>query len=109
MNDAPDILEVRRGGTGAPGSGEGEVRPEVKAERLQRPALVRRAPVEDEKEDGFFAKHKIKIIIGVILLAGGGYMASQMGGGKAPPKAPAKERMFSIALPPPPPPPPPPP
>jgi outer membrane biosynthesis protein TonB len=65
--------------------------------------------VDEGDDEGFFGKHRTKIVIGVVALLGAGlaYVLHSAKPSSAPSKAP--ERVMMITLPPPPPPPPPPP
>jgi len=71
-----------------------------------QPTHHARIHLEDE-DDGFFAQHRTKLVIGALVLIGGGVFFFKSGGKSSPQRAP--ERMTSISLPPMPPPPPPPP
>ena len=63
----------------------------------------------DDEEDGFFRRHAVKMIMGVLVVAGVGYFAKNTKLEETKPKPKAEPSLVRISLPPPAPPPPPPP
>lgn len=82
--------------------------PHAAAPEPEEPDYLRHLAADHDEDEGFFEKHRVKIIIAAVVILGGAIVLVALNT-KSEPARKAPERLVSIQLPPPPPPPLPPP